>query len=578
MDSKKINFLDSDLQRRLLIGKRLAQSNMVLHVTWIFVGFWLKVDPIAWLLVATTPMYFVVFLLIQKKRIVGATWCFYTSVILIITIASGLVRMDGNAEVMMLFMVGIPFILLDQEKDRIHLRVMPFLPIVCYVALLLVDFKAVHYPPEFAEETSQLVQMFSTISCFILISIQFNYVDLISSRYQRKLRRTSLELEEKGRIKEEFMAHISHELRTPLHAIHGLTLLLEKQVKPEQARRVQAIRESGELMLALVNDILDFSKLSGSGMEVRRETVDVRNFSESLVLRFADMAEQKGIRLEVNYAGKELVETDPRHLDQIANNLVSNSVKFTEAGLVQVNITTKPTANGRIQLTLEVRDEGKGIPAHLHDKIFEPFNQGAKDTSISYGGTGLGLPIARSIAEGMGGSLTLKQSVPGETRFVLELTVNKGNAAISASTSGEAPLFRHQQVLVVDDNPLNRMVMEEFLQVHGLKVSLSTSGDEALERDDLDVFDAMLMDLRMPGTDGFATSQLLRERGLSTPIVALTASSFEEVSGRLSACGINAFETKPFNPERLLTTLKNLMIPRIEERPQHATGSSGRAS
>ena len=549
---------------RLQVGKRLLVCSTSVHAVWIFLLAYMELWPIMWLSIATLPAYGVsaYFMRIQTLNI--AVLIHILTMQIFVFVASGLVGCQGQTDVMLACTTGLSFILLDLDRNQRLALAFSLLSLVLYMVLQFVDFQVVFWT---ADEQATIIRMASVVTVIALLLSQLYYVVTISKRYQYQLREASTTLREEAEAKQDFLAHISHELRTPLNAINGLSHLMLREPHQEDTERLEAIKHACKHMLGLINDILDFSKIDNQGLDPQPVEIIMRDFSERIIQQFAPQADAKGVHLDVLCLdGEVAVYIDEKYLEQIVNNLISNALKFTDTGSVSVQLQTTFPSGSEGALTITVADSGCGIPGEQQERIFKAFDQGSRAKSIRYGGTGLGLPISRQIAENLGGTLELKSSRRGETIFECTLPCIRIKVPSKKDEGAEIQVidFEGGHVLVVDDNALNRMVIEQYLKVQGLTVTLAEDGIQALEMGEKQEFDLILMDLRMPGMDGFEASRALRKIGCNTPIVALSATSYSQIADRLKDSGFDDFEMKPFNPGSLLRKLQRFISQQVD--------------
>lgn len=562
------NRIQSGDDRRLQVGKRLIVWSTLSHILWIALCIWLEQWAIVYLLAGSLPLYIVAGALMNPKTFKASVLLYILNMQLVIFAGSGMVGCMGEPEVMLGITVGLPFILLDLDRQRnLALSIASFSGVL-YLLLQFIDIQVIYWSAEEAALTEPAVRIASMLTTLSIVFSQLYYLVTISNRYQKQLQDTSTALRVEAEAKQEFLAHISHELRTPLNAINGLSHLMLREAHEEDAERLEAINHAGKHMLGLINDILDFSKIDNQGLDPQPVEVVMRDLSERVIQQFAPQADAKGVQLEVLCSdGEVAVLIDEKYLEQIVNNLISNALKFTDSGTVSVQLQTGFPSGPEGAITITVVDSGCGVPIEQQGRIFEAFDQGSRAKSIRYGGTGLGLPISRQIAEGLGGTLELKSSRPGETIFECTLPCTRVKASTKKEEGPEMQVgdFAGGRVLVVDDNALNRMVIEQYLNLQGLTVSLAEDGLQALEMGEKQEFDLILMDLRMPGMDGFEASRALRKIGCNSPIVALSASSYSEIADRMKDSGIDDFEMKPFKPESLLLKLQRYLGQQVND-------------
>ncbi|MDZ4364015.1 MAG: ATP-binding protein [Brevundimonas sp.] len=359
--------------------------------------------------------------------------------------------------------------------------------------------------------------------------------------------------------KSDFLAVISHEIRTPMNAvISAANLLRRTRLDPRQREHVSMLMDAGDVLLGLLNDVLDFSKIEAGKMQLEVADIDVRDRLRSLVRLWEQRAMANGVRLRLDIPATipEAVRTDPLRFQQILFNLMSNAVKFTEAGEVVVTAGWNPASS---RLSVEVRDTGVGIPAHRMDQVFNSFEQADAGTTRRFGGTGLGLAISRRLAQLMGGDLSVQSVVGQGSTFRLDLPVEVAvDAAPQPERQTMVPLsLMGRSILAADDHEVNRRILALLLEPHGCRLTLVENGAEAVEAAELERFDAVLMDMQMPVMDGLEASRRIRLGGLNTdtPLIALTANAMDVHRAAWDAAGVHAFLTKPIDPTLLAQTL-----------------------
>ena len=369
-----------------------------------------------------------------------------------------------------------------------------------------------------------------------------------------------------NRAKSTFLANMSHEIRTPMNAILGFGQLMRRdsQLSSRDRERVGKILASGEHLLELINNVLDMSKIEAGRMDLRSATFDLHEAIRDVDAMIRVRAESKSLRLEIEGVSNlpRYVRSDVAKFRQMLLNLLGNAVKFTPEGRVSLRAESRPSECGAL-LTLTVADTGVGIAADELQKVFEPFAQ-TESGIASRSGTGLGMPITRDFARMLGGDLTVT-SVRGQgTTFALTLdvTVSAFSDLVRSGASIMGPVqlppgSPPPKVLVVDDEENNRVVLAELLSGAGLTVVTAVDGVDALERFDADRPDFVFMDVKMPRMDGIEAIRRMRQRpnGASVPIVALSASVYEQESGLVLGEGASGFIAKPFHEERIWEVL-----------------------
>lgn len=365
-------------------------------------------------------------------------------------------------------------------------------------------------------------------------------------------------------VKSEFLSLMSHEIRTPLNAILGLTYLLlqEEDVAVPHKEHLQSINFSSQNLLSLVNKTLDFSRIEAGKIELEKVNFQLQDLLKDIHRSLYVRATEKQLALElaIDPNTPEEVAGDPARLTQILNNLISNAIKFTESGSVKLSVDVIYHSNQEWVLEFSVADTGIGIPEDQQQLIFESFVQANVSTHRQYGGTGLGLAITKKIVELHKGSIHIESS-PGEgSVFSVRLRYVKPQPTLITLQKTDAikivdSKLRDVKVLVIDDNIFNKMVASKLLTSWQAKVDTAEDGYSALEKIKADTYDVILMDLHMPGMNGFDAITAIRKLGLQVPIIALTANNSEEEKKRILALGGNDYLTKPFVPKELYNKL-----------------------
>jgi signal transduction histidine kinase/ActR/RegA family two-component response regulator len=430
--------------------------------------------------------------------------------------------------------------------------------------------------PRYAEADAVLHQKLMATALVIAMALILRILRLRSSHQLAERRRQELhQLEilhereqQANRAKDVFLANMSHEIRTPMSGVIGmLQLLTESSLSPDQFKQATTARASAESLLDILNDILDVTKLESGGMQLELKIQDFHLLMRNCFELWRPRAEIKKIDLTLNIEPDvpNYLKFDSTRLRQIITNLVANAIKFTQTGGVKVRVYTSTSKRNdvdeRIQLNVQVQDTGIGIDAHVIPTLFRRFQQADDSTTRRFGGSGLGLEISLRLAQMMGGSIAVESEVGQGSTFTFSFLAEPSQKAPVSETAFVAtvnPAENPLRILIVDDNPLNLLMLSGLLRKLGHQVEQADGGRIAVDLVGELEFDLIFMDAMMPDMDGLAAANMIREKLIGKPVPRIVVATADVMLGsreKYLAQGFDGYISKPFNKSALQAIL-----------------------
>jgi PAS domain S-box-containing protein len=377
-----------------------------------------------------------------------------------------------------------------------------------------------------------------------------------------------------SKIKEQFLANMSHEIRTPIHGIIGLNqFLCNTELNEEQSHYAELVQKSASSLLTIINDILDLSKIEAGKMQMEEIPFDLRETVAICIESISCRATEKNlaVNISIDKDVPDFLCGDPVRLSQVLNNLVGNSIKFTETGKVDIYICASSKNEGSCIIEIKVSDTGIGIPQSRLPFIFDSFTQAGSDINRKYGGTGLGLTIVKKLIEQQQGTIAAESEVNCGTVFTVKIPY-----IISETTTVKTTMKKELinalegiHILVAEDNDINRFIIEKMLKTSGAQLTFAVNGEDAVRFASTLNCNVVLMDIEMPGMNGYQATEIIRNelKLNSIPIIAMTGHAMDGERNKCISCGMNDYISKPFQTVELTDMIAKWIKPLVANEP-----------
>ena len=549
-------------KRRVKLVFKLSLLTMVISVLWFFLARSLDLYELSKYIGATAPFFVLSAIISKRGNLTLARFIYLIAFNLSVAITSSFIGKAGGVEFILMFAMGLPFIFFSFRREKVYIMIFPALSLVLWFLLYVTDFKLFTTNQMDVLSAGKYIYPISIVTTSILITYQLVFFSFNNLRFYSSIHSEREKAIEASNAKSKFLTMMSHEIRTPLNAIIGLSHILgDTNPRRDQRDNIEALNYSGKILLNLLNNVLDFNKMESSGIQLNPIPTDIKAAAKQIKHIHEPGCLEKGISLELDI-DEELprVWLDIDRFNQAINNLVSNAIKFTEKGSVTLKIRKQEDKIGSILLRIEVIDTGFGIAHEQLENIWQPFTQASISTDRFYGGTGLGLPIVKSILEAMGSTVKIDSDVGIGSRFYFDLDLKPASDNKSVhNTEKKERNLKGKRILLVEDNKINIMVCRKILEKANLVVEVAFDGLMAVNMVRENSYDVVLMDIQMPVMDGYTCAIEIRKFNTTLPILALSASVFLEVKSKIFQSGMNGFVFKPYTPEDLFNRIEEVI-------------------
>ena len=549
-------------KRRVNIVYKLSLLTMIISVLWFFLARSLDLFELSRYIGVTVPFFVLSAVISRRGNLTVARFIYLIAFNLSVAITSSFIGKAGSVEFILMFAMGLPFLFFSFRRERMYIVIFPLLSMVLWFLLYVTDFNLFTTTKLDVLMAGRYIYPISILTTSIFTTYQLVFFSVSNLQFFSRIHSEREKAIEASNAKSKFLTMMSHEIRTPLNAITGLSHILgDTNPREDQRDNIEALNYSGKILFNLLNNVLDFSKMESSGIQLNPVPADIKAAAKQMKQIHGPGCLKKGISLELEI--DEVLPSvwlDIDRFNQAINNLVSNAIKFTEKGSVSLKIRKQEEKTGSILVRVEVIDTGFGIAQEQLETIWEPFTQASMSTDRFYGGTGLGLPIVKSVLEAMGSTVKIESDVGTGSRFYFDLELRPASdGRPDHNIERKERNLKGRRILLVEDNKINIMVCRQVLEKANLVVDVAFDGLMAVNMVRENNYDVVLMDIQMPVMDGYTSAMEIRKFNTTLPILALSASVFLEVRDKILQSGMNGFVFKPFNPEELFNRIEEVM-------------------
>jgi len=512
-------------------------------------------------------------LLLSHKRyaVLIAHLMIITGLLIVIFVFFGYAKTINIMAMQFIFMIILSGFYLLNRDFGIFYSIVAIIPVVLFM-IINGDLQNLNNSPEGLGSPAYEIMVFLNFITMILAHYLFHQALSRNVKEKELLNGKLLIAVEEANLaaqsKSDFLSTMSHELRTPLNSVIGMAELLSDELtSPEQEENLKILNFSAASLHTLINDILDFNKLGSEKLYLESIAVNLHSLIHNICSGLRIQAREKGLELVLDIdeeIKQSPISTDPTRISQILFNLIGNAIKFTSKGSVKIQVNILDKDADKINVRFSISDTGIGINSEKMEAIFEPFTQASTSTTRNYGGTGLGLAIVKRLLTLFESSIHLESDEGKGSKFWFDIIFKRNNQSLDHNSAGKDQIFdlNGLRVLVVEDNPVNSLLLKKIFQKWSNIPDFARDGYEALVKVSSNTYDLILMDIHMPLLDGYETTLKIREmqdKEKSTiPIIALTASVSNNLSDKIREAGMNDYLSKPYNPKELYSKLREI--------------------